>query len=220
MLVGAAHGGDRAHAAREKQVERWRTQHRSNGGVRGGSGGWGGLLRRLSNDQRQRQGDDDDPSAERLQRPLPSHCPRQPHGQERHQRAADADPEIGEPHGTAARGREPARQQHLVRQRAAAHVAQRVEEIEKVEAGQRVDRAEPHKGDAGHQDPRRHQAPWAEPVHHPAGEEAEQRPDEQLRDGVSRGDLGAGPSEVAHHGVVEERQAVQRDPDDRKQRQE
>src|SRR5438093_12418736 len=55
---------------------------------------------------------------------------------------------------------------------------------------------------------------------HPAGQEAEQRADDELTERIPGRDLGPRPAELAHHEVVEERQAVERDPDDREQRQE
>src|SRR5207245_9590092 len=57
---------------------------------------------------------------------------------------------------------------------AAAEVPERVEEIKEVKPRERADRTEPDEGDARHQDAGDHQAARAEPVHQPAGEEAEQ----------------------------------------------
>ena len=49
---------------------------------------------------------------------------------------------------------------------------------------------------------------------------AEERTHHQFAERVAGGDLGARPAEVAHHEIVKERQAVEREPDDREQRQE
>ena len=151
---------------------------------------------------------------------MPPDRARQPHGEERHQRTAEADAEVSEAHGAAAGCGEPARQQDLVRERAAADVAERVEEIEEIEAGERVDHAEPDERDARHENSGHHQTAWAEAVHRPPGQKTEQRSHQELAERVPGGHLGARPAEVAHHEVVKERQAVEREPDDREQRQE
>ena len=155
-----------------------------------------------------------------MQCAAPPNLLREPERQKRHDRAADPDAQVREPHRPAARRREPAGQEHLVRERPAAEIPERVEEIKEVKPRERADRPEPDQRGTGHEDPRDHEAARAEAIHQPAGEEPEQRPDEQLRDRVAGGDLGARPPELAHHQVVEERQAVQRDPDDGEQRQE
>ena len=58
----------------------------------------------------------------------------------------------------------------------------------------------------------------AEAIDHPARDEPEERPDQQLAVGVARCDLLARPAELADHVVVEERQAVQGHAHDREQR--
>ena len=151
---------------------------------------------------------------------MPADCPRQPHRQERHHRAADPDAKVREAHRPAARRGEPAGQEHLVRERPAAEVPKRVEEVEEVKPRERVDCPEPDERGTSHEDPRDHEAARAEAVDQPAGEEPEQRPDDELADRVAGSHLGARPAELAHHEVVEERQAVERDPDYREQRQE
>src|SRR5437016_2005271 len=65
-----------------------------------------------------------------------------------------------------------------------------------------------------------HPTAWAEAVHRPPGQKTEQRSHQELAERVPGGHLGARPAEVAHHEVVKERQAVEREPDDREQRQE
>ena len=151
---------------------------------------------------------------------MPAERLRELEGDERHERAAETDAEIGEPHRASARRVEPAREQHLIRQRTAEDVPERVEQVEEVESRQRADRAEADQRDAGHQDADDHQPPRPDPIDEPAGGEAEQRADDELADRVARRDLCARPAEVAHHEVVEEGQAVQREPDDREERQE
>ena len=100
---------------------------------------------------------------------------------QRHERAADADAEVGEAHRLAAAGVEPAREQHLVRQRAAADVAERVEQVERCRRSPATSPcAEPDRREAGEQDADDHQPARAEAVDEPAGEEPEERADDQL----------------------------------------
>ena len=106
-------------------------------------------------------------------------APRQPYAwvsawaSERHERAADPDAEVRDAHGLAASSVEPARQEDLVRQRPAADVAERVEEIKEIEPGERRDLRESDERAAGHHDAGEHQPPGTEAVDHPAGDEAE-----------------------------------------------
>ena len=65
-------------------------------------------------------------------------------------------------------------------QRSAQHVAERVEEVEEVERAEGGDAAEADEGRARDHDADQHQAARAEPVHHDAGQPAEQGTDEQL----------------------------------------
>ena len=62
---------------------------------------------------------------------------------ERDERAPDADPEVRDPHGLAARAREPVGEQDLVGQGAAAHIAERIQEIEDIERREAGDGGEP-----------------------------------------------------------------------------
>ena len=70
-------------------------------------------------------------------------APRQPSAcvrawaSEGHERAADADAQVGDAHGLAAARVEPAREQHLVGQGTAADVAEGVEQVEEVEGAER-----------------------------------------------------------------------------------
>ena len=144
----------------------------------------------------------------------------QPRRQHQDQVAADADAEIGEAHRLAARLVEPARQQHLVGQRPAAHIAERVEQVEQIEHPERRHVRQADQRDAGHHDARHHQPPRPEAIDDPAGHEPEQRADEELAERVARGDLRARPAELPHHEVVVERQPVERQADDREQRDE
>ena len=127
VLHRPADRADRRHAADQQQEERRARQDRAPAiscaaarALRGGAGGSrtnyaaGSATRIIS---------------------TPSHhsAPRQPKrlrqrvSEQRHQRAADADAEIRDAHRLAAALVEPARQQHLVGQRPAADVAERVE---------------------------------------------------------------------------------------------
>ncbi len=115
---------------------------------------------------------------------------------------------------------EPPRQQHLVRQRSGAHVAERVEKVEGVERGQRGCMSEPDERCTRHQDSREQQPPRTESIHEPAGGESEDRADDELAERVAGRDLLARPAVVRHEEVVEEREAVQSDADDREQREE
>src|SRR5437899_1545881 len=80
----------------------------------------------------------------------------------------------------ATRRSEPAGEQDLVRQRSAEDVADRVEQIEEVETGERVNRSEADQRDAGHKDAGDHQTARAESVDDPSGGEAECRADDEL----------------------------------------
>src|SRR5205807_829588 len=82
------------------------------------------------------------------------------------------------------------------RARSAADVAERVEEVEDVEAAGRRDGGEADDGGAGHHDAGEHQAPRAEPVDDQAREESEHRADHDLADRVAGGHLPARPAEI------------------------
>ena len=67
-------------------------------------------------------------------------------GQERHERAPDADAEVGDAHGLAAARVEPAGEHHLVGQGTAAHVAEGVQQVEEVEGAEAGDSARGRRG--------------------------------------------------------------------------
>ena len=110
--------------------------------------------------------------------------------------------------------------QHLVGQRAAADVAERVEQVAEIEEAHRRDRAQADQRGAGDQDADQHQSPRSEPVDDPAGEVPEHRSDHQPAERVARRHLRARPAEILDEEVVEERQAVGGEADEREQRQE
>src|SRR5215475_12183835 len=87
--------------------------------------------------------------------------------------AAEANAQIGEAHRLAARLVEPAREQDLHGQRAAADVAECVEKVEKIEEAEGRDASEANERNACHQDSCHHDAPWAEAVDDPSGNESE-----------------------------------------------
>src|SRR2546421_3327167 len=106
------------------------------------------------------------------------------------------------------------------RSESAADVAERVEEVEDVEAAGRRDGGEADDGGAGHHDAGEHQAPRAEPVDDQAREESEHRADHDLADRVAGGHLPARPAEILNEEIVEEGEAVQREADDGEEREE
>ena len=209
--VGGAGGGVSVGVCCCSGVVPWRC------GLRGGVGV-------VAYEQCEGEGEDDDQCAEELKGDVPSQSGGQCGCQQWDDGAADADAEVGEAHGFAACAIEPAGEEDLIGQRAAADVAECVEQIEHVERGQRggeaeacacgAERAEADQGEACHDDAAEHEASWTEAIDHPAGEEAEERADDQFAVGVAGRHFAARPSEVAHHEVVEERQSVQRDADD------
>ena len=172
-------------------------------------------------DQRQRHRDHQD--AEQLQRRRASRSALVERVRDqRHQRAADADAEIGEAHRPAAAGVEPA-------SRAAPgsgsgppqHVAERVAQVERVEHRQRRRIAPSPIGARpasrmptiiSRREPKRS---TNQPAKNPNS-----GPIDQLRVGVARGHLGPRPAELLDHEVVEERQPVEGEADDREQRHE
>jgi hypothetical protein len=176
-------------------------------------GAWLGA-RRVLDEPRHRQRDHDHQPAEDLQRGAPAVRARQRRRDQWHERAADSNPEVGEAHRLAAILVEPSREQHLVRQRATADIAQRVQQVADVKEPQRRNGAETHQCAAGHHDAGQHESPRPEPIDDPAGAEAEHWPHEQLAQGVAGRHFGARPAEIADEEVVEERQPVQRDADD------
>ena len=226
MLVRAADRGDRAHAPDGEQVEGAVAKHGAHRGHRIGprprpfAPGILDDTRFVAQEIRHRQREQDDQDAEDLQRAAPAERADQPRRQLQDQIAADADAEIREAHRPAARLVEPPREQHLVGQRAAADVAERVEDVEQVEHPQRGHVRQADQRAARHDDARHHHAPRTEAIDDPAGGEPEQRPDQQLADGIARGHLHPRPAELLHHEVVVERQAVEREADDREQRDE
>jgi hypothetical protein len=209
-----ADGGDRSRARRRVPAAGGRARRSGPGVRRGREGG------RFLHDPDQGQRDGDHQDAEQLQRDVPAEAHFERVRDQRHQRAADADAEIGEAHRPPPPGVEPAREQHLVRQRPAQHVAERVAQVERVEHRQRRHRAEADRSETGEQDAGDHQPARAEAIDEPAGEKPEQRADDELRVGVARGDLGPRPAVILDHEVVEERQAVERETDDREERHE
>ena len=222
VLHRAADRPDRRHAADREQVERGPAQDvadRARGRrARGRGGGESG--RSLLDEEGGGQRDGDHQDAERLQRRPPAERLGEGVGEERDERAADADAEVRGAHRLPARALEPAREQHLVRQRPAGHVPERVQEVEAVEGTESEGAAEAHEREPGHHDSRQHQALRAEPVDDDAGEDSEQRPDDELRERIAGRDLLPRPAEVADEEVVEERQPVEGEADDREEREE
>jgi len=219
VLHRAAHGADRRHAAHGKEKESGPAQDRAKGrgrlaGARHGRG------RGLTHEQRGGQRHHDHQQAQRAQRPPPADGGGERVREQRHQRAAHSDSQVGHAHRLPARGLEPARQQHLVGQRAAAHVAQGVQQVEEVERGQAGHGGEADQREAGHHDAEQHEAPRPEPVHRQPGQEPECGTDDQLAEGVARRHLPARPAELLHEEVVEEGQSVQGDAHDGKEGQE
>ncbi len=76
--------------------------------------------------------------------------------------------------------------QHLIGQRAAADVSERVEQVAEIEEAQRRDRAEADQRAAGDQDADQHQPPRSEPVDDPAGQIPEHRSHQQPAERVAR----------------------------------
>ena len=138
--------------------------------------------------------------------------------EQRHERAADADAEIGDAHRLAAALVEPARQQHLVRQRPAEHVPERVEGVEEVERAEAGHIRQADERAAGHHDAAEHQPARAEPIDEPAGEKPERQRDEDLAVGVARRDLLPVQPSSCTKIRIEARQAVKREADDGKER--
>src|SRR5689334_22529279 len=114
---------------------------------------------------------------------------------------------------------EPPCQQDLIGQRTAADVPDRVEQVAHVEEWKGGDHAEPRECRAGDENPGEQQPSWTESIDDPSRREPEQRADDQLAVGVPRGDLLPGPPVLAYEEVIEERQAVECDADNREQRQ-
>ncbi len=231
VLGRAAHRPDRGHAAEGEEVEgglpqdvQDRVTHRRAGFRRGGTRRPRLPLRplrlRLADEEGEREGDRDHEDADHLQRRAPAQGLGEGVGEERDEGAAHADAEVGDPHGPAAPGVEPAGQHHLVRQRPAGDVAERVHQVERVEGDERRRAAEADRGEPGEEDADEHQPPGTEAVHEDAGEEPEERSDHQLGEGVARGDLRPAPAQLLHEEVVEEGQAVEGEAHDREEREE
>ena len=231
VLGGAAHRPDRGHAAEGEEVEgrlaqdvQDRVAHRRAGLRRGGTRRprlpFRPVRLRLADEPGEREGDRDHQDAEHLQGRAPAEGLGEGVGEQRHEGAAHPDAEVGDAHGPAAPGVEPAGQHHLVGQRAAGDVAERVHQVERVEGEERRRAAEADRGEPGEEDADEHQPPRPEAVHDDAGEEAEERADHELREGVAGGDLGPGPAQLLHEEVVEEGQAVEGEAHDREEREE
>ena len=145
MLIRAADRGDRAHAAEREQIEGGSSKDRGDGVAqrkpsrsRPSASRRTALARRVVGPDPRARSTRAATRSARSGRPAaaataPADPRRQPRRQQRHDRAADADAEIGDPHRLAARLVEPARDEHLTRQRPAADVAERVEKVEEVE---------------------------------------------------------------------------------------
>src|SRR5262249_26050925 len=88
------------------------------------------------------------------------------------------------------------------------------------EGGERRDRTEADESPPRDEDPRDHHAPRADLVDEEAGEEAEERSHHELAVGIAGRDLLARPAEVPDEEVVEEREPVEGEPDDREEREE
>ena len=174
--------------------------------------------RRFADEVRHRQGDRNHQQAEDAQRAAPAPRLRQREREERNERPADADAEVGDAHRLAAALVEPARQQHLVRQRPAEHIAERVEGVEEIERAEAGHIRQADERAAGHHDAAEHQPARAEPVHEPTGEKPERQRDEDLAVGVARRHLLPRPAELLHEIRIEARQAVQGEADDGKER--
>ena len=139
VLHGAAHGADGGHAAEGQQVEGGAAEDArpssaaaaaSAAGPRGGS-----FTSRMAGR-----------AITIMRMPRVRRAPRQPSDWMRPWASSgtsmppDPDAEIGEAHGLAAAGVEPARDHHLVGERPPTHVAEGVQEIEEVEGGERRSR--------------------------------------------------------------------------------
>ncbi len=223
VLHRPADGADGAHAADEQQIERGRSQQLPHVERLCGIGlrhRRGVALGRVTYEPRQRPRAEQHEQTERLQCPLPAELRREPVRQQGHHGSTDADAEIGEAHRLAARRREPAREQHLARQRPTEHVPEGVEQVEDVEARERRDGTESDERAAGHEDAHQQQSSGPVPVDQPSRQVAEQRTDHQLAVRVARRDLLPRPPELGDEEVVEEGQAVERDADDGEERRE
>ena len=219
VLVRAAHRPDRRHAAEREQVEGPLAQDLRQRRPRARR-----CARRsriaFAQEQHQRHRDDDHDRPQHLEGAPPAQLLGEEARQLRDEREPDPDPDVRDPHGVAAGLAEVAREQHLIGQWPGEHVPDRVQQIEGEEHDQRGRAAEPGQRAAGDEDPHDHGAPRAHAIDEPAREEPEQRPDGELSHHVPHGDLAAGPAQILDEEVVEERQAVEDQPDDREQRQE
>ncbi len=151
MLIGSAHCRDRAHTANGQKIEGRIFEDAANRRRRCVliflQQGW----RRFLDEPGHWKGDDDYQDAESSQCAVPTHSLCQPVGKQGHDRASDADAEIGESHRLAAGLVEPARHDDLIRQRAATDIAERVDEIEKIEHPERRHRTQSDERDSRHQ---------------------------------------------------------------------
>src|SRR5581483_1305489 len=102
------------------------------------------------------------------------------------------------------------------RQPTGAQVADRVEKEEEVKHRDRTHPAEAQERPRRAERSQEHDAPRTVTVNHPAREEAEDRPDDELAHRVAELNVGALPAEFADPQVVKERQPVGRKPDDQK----
>ena len=222
-MHGPAHRRDRAHAAQREQVEGRSAEDRAHRGARAGLGfalARRASRRRLPDEPRRRESNRDHEDPQRHERAAPAELLVERVRQERHDRSADSDSQVGEAHRLAARALEPARQQNLVRQRPAANVAESVEEVEEVKHPDRRHTAQSDQREPRHRDAGEHQAPRAEAVDNPPRDETEERSHQELAVGVAGGHLDPGPAEIPDHEVVKKRQAVEREAHDGKERQE
>src|SRR5579864_212845 len=99
--------------------------------------------------------------------------------------AAASYSQVGDSHRFAARFIEPARQQNLIRQWAAAYVAERIQKVKDIEHSQTGDDAEPCQRASSQQYPNHHQSPRTKSIHNPPGKVSKHRPHNQLTEGVA-----------------------------------
>ncbi len=140
---------------------------------------------RFLDEECKRERQHDDQNSKNPERGLPTVMLDQSVRNQRHQRSSETNAKVGEPHRLAPRLVEPAREQDLHGQRAAAYVTQRIEEEEEVEKPEGGDAAQTDERDPGHQNARHHDAARAEAVHDPARDKTEQDGNDHFREGVA-----------------------------------
>src|ERR1700730_10036551 len=199
--MGSADRGYGTHTPYEQQIERSALEGAApDAALR--YCGWSVRGRRFFQKKCPRKCNGDDEKSQCPQCGLPAEMLRQEMRDPGNRRATQSDAQVCNPHRFAAGLFEPARQQNLIRQWAAANVAQGIEEIEEIKHSERQYAAQSNQRRGGHRNPSHSQRRRTETIHQPSRKKSKERANHKFAQGIAGGNLRACPAELLDHEIV------------------